>query len=87
MGAHLKGLDILTRVPAHDHEQRGAHRSASTRKRLALALVLAAVYLVAEVVRVSEQGRDGFGQPVFVVGCRFTNRISEPVEQLEEQAV
>jgi diguanylate cyclase len=45
------------------------------------------VYLVAEVVRVSEQGRDSFGQPVFVAGCRFTNRISEPVKPLAEKAV
>jgi cobalt-zinc-cadmium efflux system protein len=37
-------------MPAHDHEHRGAHRSASTRTRLALALGLAAVYLVAEVI-------------------------------------
>jgi cobalt-zinc-cadmium efflux system protein len=37
-------------MPAHDHEHRGAQRSASTRKRLALALALAAAYLVAEVV-------------------------------------
>jgi len=43
-------MDILVRMPAHDHEHRGAHRTASTRKRLALALGLAAAYLVAEVI-------------------------------------
>jgi cobalt-zinc-cadmium efflux system protein len=37
-------------MPAHDHEHRGAHRAANTRKRLALALRLSAVYLVAEVI-------------------------------------
>ena len=46
-----------------------------------------AIYLIAEVVRVSEQGRDELGQPRFVVGCRFTGRISAPAEQLEAQAV
>ncbi|HKA15728.1 MAG TPA: cation diffusion facilitator family transporter [Myxococcota bacterium] len=34
----------------HDHDPAGAHRAAGTRKRLALALALAAAYLVAEVV-------------------------------------
>ena len=37
-------------MPAHDHEHRGAHRSADPRQRLALALALSAAYLVAEVV-------------------------------------
>ena len=37
-------------MPAHDHEHRGAHRTANTRERLALTLGLSAVYLVAEVV-------------------------------------
>jgi diguanylate cyclase (GGDEF)-like protein len=46
-----------------------------------------AIYLVAEVVRVSEQGRDELGQPKFVVGCRFTGRISMPTPQLEAQTV
>ena len=45
------------------------------------------IYLIAEVVRISEQGRDEFGQPRYVVGCRFTGRISIPAEQLEAQAV
>lgn len=45
------------------------------------------IYLIAEVVRVSEQGRDEFSQPKYVVGCRFTGRISIPAEQLEAQAV
>jgi cobalt-zinc-cadmium efflux system protein len=40
----------LAVVPAHDHEHRGAHRSANPRQRLALALALSAAYLVAEVV-------------------------------------
>jgi cobalt-zinc-cadmium efflux system protein len=42
--------DILAVVPAHDHEHRGAHRTANTRQRLAFALGLAAAYFVAEVV-------------------------------------
>jgi diguanylate cyclase (GGDEF)-like protein len=46
-----------------------------------------AIYLIAEVVRISEQGRDEFGQPRFVVGCRFSGRISAPAEQLEAQTV
>jgi hypothetical protein len=46
-----------------------------------------AIYLIAEVVRVSEQGGDELGQPRFVVGCRFTGRISAPTPQLEAQAV
>jgi cobalt-zinc-cadmium efflux system protein len=50
VGAHLEGLDILARMAAHDHEHRGAHRTANARKRLALALGLAATYLVAEVI-------------------------------------
>jgi hypothetical protein len=46
-----------------------------------------AIYLIAEVVRVSEQGRDELGQPKFVVGCRFTGRVSMPAAQLKAQAV
>jgi cobalt-zinc-cadmium efflux system protein len=37
-------------MPAHDHQHGGAPRGASARRRLTLALVLAATYLVAEVV-------------------------------------
>jgi cobalt-zinc-cadmium efflux system protein len=37
-------------MPAHDHHHGGAPRNASARRRLALALGLAAAYLVAEVV-------------------------------------
>lgn len=40
--------DILAGMPVHDHDRGGAHRTASTRQRLALALGLAAFYLVAE---------------------------------------
>src|SRR5881296_3819997 len=41
--------DILARMPAHDHSHGGAPRTADPRQRLAVALALAAAYLVAEV--------------------------------------
>lgn len=43
------------------------------------------IYLIAEVVRVTEQGRDDSGQRRFVIGCRFTGRISPQTANLEAQ--
>src|SRR5262245_58828373 len=48
VAAHLKGY--LERVRTHDHERDHRPTRADARRRLALALTLAAVYLVAEVV-------------------------------------
>ena len=44
------------------------------------------VYLTAEVVRVTEQGRDGSGLKRFVIGCRFTGRIRTQNSNLEAQS-
>ncbi|MGI8981268.1 MAG: diguanylate cyclase [Pirellulaceae bacterium] len=43
------------------------------------------IYLTAEVVRITEQGQDGSGQRRFVIGCRFTGRISSQTAKLEAQ--